>query len=157
MLRRWTVPARFCQALIEKTSTAPYIVAARAVGAGGLRVVARHIWPSMLGQLYVQTSPFMGYIIMAEAECDNVTEMTSGFGKLGVPAEAVGEHAAKRMAGYMASTAAVGPYLADQLLLPFAVAGRWSFPRLFQKNPGSFGSGALPRVRPIRVHSRNSW
>jgi RNA 3'-terminal phosphate cyclase (ATP) len=64
---------------------------------------------------------------MAEAEFDNVTEITSGFGKLGVPAEAVGEHAAKRMAGYLASTAAVGPYLADQLLLPLALAGRGSF------------------------------
>jgi RNA 3'-terminal phosphate cyclase len=45
-----------------------------------------------------------------QAEFDHVTEMTNGFGKLGVPAEAVGEHAAKRTAGYLASTAAVGPY-----------------------------------------------
>jgi RNA 3'-terminal phosphate cyclase (ATP) len=68
-----------------------------------------------------------GNIVMVEAEFDQVTEMSSGFGKLGVPAEAVGEHAAKRMAGYLASTAAVGPYLADQLLLPLALAGGGGF------------------------------
>ena len=85
-------------------------------------------WPEdarKIEQLPERVGP--GNIIMVEAEFDNITEMTSGFGKLGVPAEAVGEHAAKRMAGYLASTAAVGPYLADQLLLPLALAGRGSF------------------------------
>ena len=85
-------------------------------------------WPEdarKIEQLPERVGP--GNIIMVEAEFDNITEMTSGFGKLGVPAEAVGEHAAKRMAGYLASTATVGPYLADQLLLPLALAGRGSF------------------------------
>ncbi|MGI9375407.1 MAG: RNA 3'-terminal phosphate cyclase [Tsuneonella suprasediminis] len=35
--------------------------------------------------------------------------------------------AAKRMAGYLASQAFAGPYLQDQLLLPFAMAGRGAF------------------------------
>jgi RNA 3'-terminal phosphate cyclase (ATP) len=53
--------------------------------------------------------------------------MATGFGQLGVPAQHVGEKAAKRMAGYLASTAAVGPHLADQLLLPMALAGAGIF------------------------------
>lgn len=68
-----------------------------------------------------------GNILLLEAEFENVTEIASGFGKLGVRAEQVGEKAAKRMAGYLASGAAVGPYLADQLLLPMAMAGGGSF------------------------------
>lgn len=51
----------------------------------------------------------------------------SGFGKLGVPAERLAKTAAKRVAGYLASQAFAGPYLQDQLLLPFAMAGRGAF------------------------------
>jgi RNA 3'-terminal phosphate cyclase (ATP) len=68
-----------------------------------------------------------GNIVLLEAEFEHVTEIASGFGKLGVRAEHVGEKAAKRMAGYLASSAAAGPYLADQLLLPMALAGGGSF------------------------------
>jgi RNA 3'-terminal phosphate cyclase (ATP) len=68
-----------------------------------------------------------GNILMLEAVFEHATELVSAFGKLGVPAETVGEQAAKRMAGYLASPAAAGPYLADQLLLPFALAGGGSF------------------------------
>lgn len=85
-------------------------------------------WPEearKIEQLPERTGP--GNILMLEAEFDHVTEIISGFGKLGVSAETVGQQAAKRMAGYLASGAAVGPYLADQLLLPMALAGRGTF------------------------------
>jgi len=68
-----------------------------------------------------------GNILMLEAEFKAVTELVSGFGSLGVPAEIVGEKAGKRMAGYLASEAFAGPYLADQLLLPMALAGGGRF------------------------------
>ncbi len=64
-----------------------------------------------------------GNILLLEAEFEHVTEIVSGFGKLGVSAEHVAKTAAARMAGYLASDAFAGPYLADQLLLPFALAG----------------------------------
>ena len=64
-----------------------------------------------------------GNILLLEAEFENVTEVVSGFGKLGVPAEQLAKRAAGRMAGYLESDAFAGPYLADQLLLPFALAG----------------------------------
>jgi RNA 3'-terminal phosphate cyclase (ATP) len=51
----------------------------------------------------------------------------SGFGQLGVTAERVAKTAVGRMRGYLASDAFAGPYLADQLLLPFALAGGGSF------------------------------
>ena len=68
-----------------------------------------------------------GNVLLLEAEFENVTEIASGFGRLGVRAEHVGEKAARRMAGYLASNAFAGPYLADQLLLPMALAGGGSF------------------------------
>jgi RNA 3'-terminal phosphate cyclase (ATP) len=64
-----------------------------------------------------------GNILLLEAVYEHATEIVSGFGKLGVPAEHVAKRAAARMQGYLDSTAFAGPYLADQLLLPFAIAG----------------------------------
>ena len=68
-----------------------------------------------------------GNILLLEAQFENVTEVISGFGKLGVPAEQLAKRAAGRMAGYLESDAFAGPYLADQLLLPFALAGGGTF------------------------------
>lgn len=64
-----------------------------------------------------------GNIVLIEAAFEHVTEVVSGFGKLGVPAETVAAKAAGRMVGYIASGAFAGPYLQDQLLLPMALAG----------------------------------
>lgn len=68
-----------------------------------------------------------GNALMLEASFDHVTEIVTGFGKLGVAAESLAKTAAQRMAGYLASPAFAGPYLADQLLLPFALAGGGAF------------------------------
>jgi RNA 3'-terminal phosphate cyclase (ATP) len=64
-----------------------------------------------------------GIAVMLEAGYEHVTEVVSGFGKLGLSAERIGRNVGKRMAGYEASGAFAGPYLQDQLILPFAVAG----------------------------------
>ena len=68
-----------------------------------------------------------GVILMLEAQFANTTEIVSGFGQLGVPAERLAKMAAARMRGFAASNAFAGPYLADQLLLPFAMAGGGQF------------------------------
>jgi RNA 3'-terminal phosphate cyclase (ATP) len=68
-----------------------------------------------------------GNILLVEAEFEHVTEISSGFGKLGTSAESLAKDAARRMSGFIASDAFAGPYLADQLLLPFALAGGGSF------------------------------
>ncbi|WP_209346863.1 RNA 3'-terminal phosphate cyclase [Pontixanthobacter sp. CEM42] len=68
-----------------------------------------------------------GMAILFEAEYENVTEVVAGFGKIGVKAERIGKSTAARIAGYIGSTAFAGPYLQDQLLLPFAIAGGGKF------------------------------
>jgi len=85
-------------------------------------------WPEesfAVRQLPEEQGP--GNIVLIEAAFEHVTEIVSGFGQLGVPAEAVARKAAGRMAGYLESAAFAGPYLQDQLLLPFALAGGGSF------------------------------
>ncbi|MCT2400418.1 RNA 3'-terminal phosphate cyclase [Novosphingobium mangrovi (ex Huang et al. 2023)] len=68
-----------------------------------------------------------GVILMIEARKAHVTEIASGFGQLGVPAERLAKTAASRLKGYVASQAFAGPYLADQLVLPFALASSGAF------------------------------
>jgi len=90
-----------------------------------IQTVRKHFdWPERafsVRELPEEYGP--GNILLIEAEYENVTEVVSGFGKLGLPAEQLARRAAGRMKGYIESTAFAGPYLADQLLLPFAIAG----------------------------------
>lgn len=68
-----------------------------------------------------------GIALLLEAAFEHGGEIVTGFGKLGVSAESLAKTAAHRMAGFLATDAFAGPYLADQLLLPFALAGGGSF------------------------------
>lgn len=64
-----------------------------------------------------------GNVLLIEVESEHVTEVVTGFGQKGVRAEQVGKHAAREAKHYLDSGAPVGEHLADQLLLPFALAG----------------------------------
>ena len=68
-----------------------------------------------------------GNIVMVEIAGREVTELFSGFGRLGASAETVAAEAAAAVRSYLASGAAVGEHLADQLLLPLALAGGGTF------------------------------
>jgi RNA 3'-terminal phosphate cyclase (ATP) len=97
-----------------------------------------------------------GNILMLEAESEHLTEMVSGFGKLGLSAEVLAEKASKRMAGYLASGAAVGPHLADQLLLPMALAGGGTFTTVRPSMHSRTGAEVIARFldMPIRFVER---
>jgi RNA 3'-terminal phosphate cyclase (ATP) len=60
---------------------------------------------------------------MLELECEHVTEVFTAFGERATPAEAVAQSAVKEVLEYLSSDAPVGRHLADQLLIPMALAG----------------------------------
>ena len=68
-----------------------------------------------------------GNIVFVEVVSTGLTEVFSGFGKIGKSAESVASDACESARSYLASGAAVGEHLADQLLLPLALAGGGSF------------------------------
>jgi RNA 3'-terminal phosphate cyclase (ATP) len=68
-----------------------------------------------------------GNIVMISAEYANVAELATGFGQRGVPAEIVAKTAVDCWQSYERTEAPVGEHLADQLLLPMAIAGSGSF------------------------------
>lgn len=75
-----------------------------------------------------------GNVLLLEVESEHVTEVFTGFGEQKVRAETVALRAIEEVREYLAAQAPVGPYLADQLLIPLALAGG-----------GAFGTGALTR------------
>ncbi len=75
----------------------------------------------------VKQSHGPGNVVQVEIESDHVTELFSGFGERGVRGEVVAQKAAKEALDYLAANVPVGPHLADQLLLPMALAGGGSF------------------------------
>ena len=65
--------------------------------------------------------------MIIELESEHITEVFTSFGERGVSAEKVAESAATEAADYLRSGAPIGPHLADQLLLPLALAGGGAF------------------------------
>jgi len=68
-----------------------------------------------------------GNVVLIELESEHITEVVAAFGSRGVPAEAVARDAIEQTRRYLKSAAPVGEHLADQLLIPFALAGGGTF------------------------------
>jgi RNA 3'-terminal phosphate cyclase (ATP) len=68
-----------------------------------------------------------GNALVLEIESEHVTEIVTGFGEKKVSAETVAERACAEARAYLETGAPVGEHLADQLLLPLALAGAGSF------------------------------
>ena len=70
----------------------------------------------------ITNSPGPGNCVMIRLQYPNVTEIFTGFGRRGVKAEQVATNAWMQAKTYLSHEAPVGEYLADQLLLPLAIA-----------------------------------
>ena len=68
-----------------------------------------------------------GNVLLLEIESEHVTEVFSAVGRRGVRAERLAQTAADEASRYLAAGVPVGDCLADQLLLPFALARGGSY------------------------------
>lgn len=68
-----------------------------------------------------------GNAVEIEIAHEHVTEMVTEHGRRGLPAERVAALCLHEAREYLASTAPVGPHLADQLLIPCALAKGGTF------------------------------
>jgi RNA 3'-terminal phosphate cyclase (ATP) len=68
-----------------------------------------------------------GNVLLLTAEYEHATELVSGFGERGLRAEEVAERACTNLLWFMAADTPVGEHLADQLLIPLAMAGAGCF------------------------------
>jgi RNA 3'-terminal phosphate cyclase (ATP) len=81
-----------------------------------------------------------GNAVIVEVNSENITEIFTGFGARGVRAETVAKGVADKVLEYLvADDIPVGEYLADQLMLPFALAKSGSY-----------------RTLPLSLHSKTN-
>jgi RNA 3'-terminal phosphate cyclase (ATP) len=124
LLTRREIRARRARALVVKLPPT--------VGERELTVVREQLgWNEEEGdELRVETSTNAhspGNVLTLEIESEHLTEVFTGIGERGVRAETIAERASDEAAAYLETGAPVGEHLADQLLIPLALAGGGSY------------------------------
>ncbi len=110
--------------ILQRSATALVANLSRSIAQREIDTAAEKLnWaPSCLHVHAVNNSAGPGNIVMIELHSENVREVFTGFGRTGVKAEHVANNAVKQVRDYLATDVPVGPYLADQLLLPLGIA-----------------------------------
>ena len=102
-----------------------------------------------------------GNVLSMAYEFEELTEIFTVFGEKGVTSEFVAKQVAKEAARYAKEDAPVGDYLADQLLLPFALAGSGSFRTLALSQHFLTNKNIIEKFLDIEIEttreSRLSW
>jgi RNA 3'-terminal phosphate cyclase (ATP) len=102
-----------------------------------------------------------GNLLTLEIESEHVTEVFTGFGMKAVAAEAVADQAVQKVRRYLAAKVPIGEYLADQLLLPMALAGGGSFVTHAPTRHTQTNIEVITRFLPVRIAledmSRDVW
>lgn len=111
-------------------------------------------WPNewMKAEL-IKGSPGPGNVVTIEIECEHVTEVFTGFGERGLRSEAVAEKAVQLARRYIGSEGAVGEYLADQLLIPMAMAGSGSFTTVPLSRHASTNIEVIGKFRDVTIEA----
>jgi RNA 3'-terminal phosphate cyclase (ATP) len=104
-------------------SNLPNHIARREIGVIGEQMG----WAESMLHSHVWTSPGPGNVVWMLLGYDNVREVFTGIGEKGKSSEQVAADVIAEARAYLASGAPVGEHLADQLLLPMALAGGGSF------------------------------
>jgi len=128
-----------------------------------LKVISEHLnWDrECLKAKEVKGAHGPGNVITVEIESEHITEIFSGFGEKAVPAEKVAQETVRELKTYLASDVPVGKYLADQLLIPMAMAGGGAFRTLLPTKHTKTNSEIIRRFIDIAIdmneHTKNQW
>jgi RNA 3'-terminal phosphate cyclase (ATP) len=96
-----------------------------------------------------------GNVILIRLDSAQITELFCSFGREGVKAEIVAQEAVKEVRDYLKANVPVGPYLADQLLLPLGISA-WKSPPAEPNVPqraAGFQRGGTFRTESLTGHS----
>lgn len=97
-----------------------------------------------------------GNAVLITLEYEHVTEVCAGFGAKAVRAEAVAQEAIAQAQAYMASDAAAGEHLADQLMLPMALAGGGRFTASTVSSHAETNAEVIARFLPLTIDFERS-
>jgi len=112
-------------------------------------------WPKSTFRSEEVAAHGCGNAVIAELPYEHVTEVFAGFGAKGVRAEQVAAGVWEETAAYLASAAPVGPHLADQLILPLAIAATQGNSSVFRTGPLTGHSlthiDVVQRFLPVKI------
>jgi RNA 3'-terminal phosphate cyclase (ATP) len=91
-----------------------------------------------------------GNALLVTLEYEHVTEVVTAFGAKSVRAESVARQALQQVRHYLASQAAVGEHLADQLMIPMALAGGGGFTTATVSGHARTNAQVIERFLPVR-------
>lgn len=92
-----------------------------------------------------------GNALVLRFEAEHLTEAFCSFGELKHSAEKVADMAIEDAKRWLASSAAVGEYLADQLLLPMALAGKGSFTCTTLSDHLTSNAEVIQKFLPVQI------
>jgi RNA 3'-terminal phosphate cyclase (ATP) len=110
-----------------------------------LRVIG---WDESVARPVESAGP--GNVVMLHVESEHASELITGFGAKGVPAERVAQGALAGMERYLAADVPVGEHLADQLLVPMALAGGGAFRTMPLSSHARTNAALIERFLPVR-------
>ena len=92
-----------------------------------------------------------GNVLLLTLEHEHVTEVFTSFGEKSLLAETVAKRLLNEVRAYLKTDAAVGEHLADQLLLPMALAGGGSFSCNKVSQHALTNAEVIARFLPVRI------
>ena len=102
-----------------------------------------------------------GNVLSVELEYEHVTAVFAAFGQKGKRSEQVADDAVEAARRYLQSTAPVCEHLADQLLIPMALAGGGEFRTVNPTLHTRTNAEVVERFLPVRISfeklERNDW
>ena len=113
--------------ILNKTARAFVANLPEKIAAREIKIVRKLLGWENCEVVNVPDSHGPGNVLTLTVESENITEMFTGFGVKGVTAERVAKRCVGRVKSYLAADVPVGKYLADQLLIPLAMAGAGTF------------------------------
>lgn len=112
--------------------------------------------PQAIGYRRIRDSAGPGNAILVTITCDHAVEVVAAFGRRGVRAENVAAEAIAAARRYLEAEVPVGEHLADQLLLPAALAGGGSFVTLEPSAHFRTNAEVVEAFLPVTVHTARS-
>ena len=92
-----------------------------------------------------------GNVLLVTLEYEAAVEVFSAIGEKGVAAHVIAARAVDEARGYIVSQAAVGEHLADQLMMPMALAGGGNFTVSTVSNHSRTNAEVIAKFLPVSI------
>jgi RNA 3'-terminal phosphate cyclase (ATP) len=117
-----------------------------------LAIVAKRLgWKKSEMEIEEAAADGPGNVLELGVEAAGGAELATGFGEAGLPAERVAERACRELSRYVKAKIPVGEHLADQILVPLALAGGGSFVTTALTSHATTNAATIEQFLPVRI------